>query len=71
MHGIKLELDRYYMEQQKNMPPVPAPVQVLHTNCHDYSVQNVPAPDLMVFNENQAGNSDKNGPRQPDFLSGV
>ena len=71
LHGVKLQLDQHQMEEQRNPTPAPSTLPVLHTDYQSQGVQNIPAQDLMVFNKNQAGNSDKNGPRQPDFLSGV
>ena len=71
MYDIARRIRAYHAEQKKSATPPPVTLPVLHTECYDQSVPNAPAQDLMIFNENQPGNNDKNVSPQQDFLSGV
>ena len=71
LSDIARRIREYHAEQQKSPTPTPATLPVLHAECYDQSIPNAPAQDLMIFNENQTGNNDKNVSPQQDFLSGV
>ena len=71
MYDIARKIREYHAGRKKSANSTPATFPVLHTDCHDQSAHPVPAPDLMIFDENQPENNDKNVFPQPDFPSGV
>ena len=71
MYEIARKIREYHAGRKKSANSTPATFPVLHTECDDQSADHVPAPDLLVFDENQPGNNYKNVSPQPDFPSGV
>ena len=71
MYDIARRIREHYAGRKKSATPTPTILPVLHTDCQSQGVQNIPAQNLMIFNENQTGDNDKNVFPQPDFPSGV